>query len=64
MDVAVSAVSENRDKYRDLVRELKNLWNMKVAVIPIVIGALGTVTKGFVQGWLVGWLDFMAYLPL
>ena len=30
--------------------ELKKLWNMKVRVIPIVIGALGTVTKGLVQG--------------
>ena len=40
-----------RDKYLDLARELKNkLWNMTVTIIPIVIGALGTVTKGLVQG--------------
>ena len=39
-----------RDKYLDLVRELKKLWYMKVTVIPIVIGALGTVTKGLSQG--------------
>ena len=38
--------SEKRDKYLDLARELKNLWNMKVTIIPIVIGAFGTVTKG------------------
>ena len=38
--------SEKRDKYLDLARELKKLWNMKVTAIPIVIGALGTVTKG------------------
>ena len=25
--------------------ELKKLWHMKVTIIPIVIGALGTVTK-------------------
>ena len=25
------------------------MWNMKVTVIPIVINALGTVTKGLVQ---------------
>ena len=31
---------EQRDKYFDLARELKKLWNMKVAIIPIVIGAL------------------------
>ena len=24
----------------------KNLWNMKVTILPIVIDALGTVTKG------------------
>ena len=26
------------------------MWNMKVTILPIVIGALGTVTKGLVQG--------------
>ena len=38
--------SEKMDKYLDLARKLKNLWNMKVKFIPIVIGALVTVTKG------------------
>ena len=42
--------SEKQDKYQDLARELKNMWNMKVAVIPIVIGALATVIKRFVHG--------------
>ena len=41
---------EKRDKELDLARELKKLWNMKMTIIPIVIGTLGTVTKGFVQG--------------
>ena len=36
---------EKKDKYLDLARELKN-WNIEVMVILIVIGALGTVTKG------------------
>ena len=36
---------EKRDKYLDLASELKKLWNMKVTIIPIVIGAFGTVTK-------------------
>ena len=36
---------EKRDKYLDLAKERKNLWNIKVTIIPIVIGALGTVTK-------------------
>ena len=41
---------EKKDKYLDLARELKNLWNMQVTIIPIVIGAFGTVTKGLLKG--------------
>ena len=29
---------------------MKNLWNMKVTIVPIVIGALGTITKGLLKG--------------
>ena len=36
---------EKKDKYRDFARELKKLWNMKLMITPIVIGAFGTVTK-------------------
>ena len=46
----VKSESEKRYKYLDLVKELKKLWNMKMTVLPIVIGALGTVIKGLVQG--------------
>ena len=41
--------SEKRDMHLDLVRKLKKLRNMKVTIIPIVIGAFGTVTKGFLK---------------
>ena len=41
---------EKKDKYLDLARELKKLWNMKVTIVPIVIGALGTVIKGLFKG--------------
>ena len=41
--------SEKIDKYLDLARELKKLWNMKVTVIPILSGALGTTTKVLIQ---------------
>ena len=41
---------EKKDKYLDLARELKKLWNMKVTITPIVIGAFGTVTKGLLKG--------------
>ena len=33
-----------------MLRELKKLWNMQVTIIPIVIGAFGTVTKGLLKG--------------
>ena len=56
MDFAVPAdhrvklkKSEKKDKYLDFAKELKKLWNMKVTKLPIIIGALGTVTKGLVQ---------------
>ena len=43
--------SENKDKYQDLARELKfKLWNIKVTVMPIVIGARDTITKRMVEG--------------
>ena len=56
MDLSVPAehrlkLKENgkKDKYLDLSREMKQLWNMKMTVVPIVIGVLGTLTKGLVQ---------------
>ena len=49
MDFAVPAdnrtklnVSEKKDKYLDLARKLKKMWNMKVTIILIVIGTLCT----------------------
>ena len=41
---------EKKYKYLDLARELEKLRNMKLTVIPIVVGAFGTVTKRLVQG--------------
>ena len=42
--------SKKIDKYLDLAREPKKLWNMKSMVIPIVISAFGTIFKGPVKG--------------
>ena len=42
--------SEKKDKYLDLARELIKLWNIKVTIVPIVIDALGTITKGLLKG--------------
>ena len=35
------------EKYQDLGRELKNIWNVKVKIIPLVIGALCAIAKQF-----------------
>ena len=57
MDLAVPAdhkiklkECEKKDKYLDLAKELKKLWNMQVTIIPIVIGTFDTVTKGLLKG--------------
>ena len=42
--------SEKNHKYLNFAWELKKLWNMKVTILPIVIGPLGTAIKGFMQG--------------
>ena len=41
---------EKKDKYLNLARELKKLWKMPVTIIPIVIGAFGTLTKVLLKG--------------
>ena len=57
MDFAISAdhriklkECEKKDKHLELARELKKLWNMKVTMILIVMGAFGTVNKGLLKG--------------
>ena len=36
---------EKKNKYKDLQR----MWQMKTIVIPVVVGALGTVKKGMIE---------------
>ena len=45
-------IKENakNDMYLDLAGELKKQWNMKMTVIPIIIGALGTIKKKLDKG--------------
>ena len=40
---------KKKDKYFDFSRELKNLWNMNVTFILIVISALATITEGLIK---------------
>ena len=54
IDFAVSGDSriEEREKdkiekYQDLGRELGKIWNVKVKIIPLVVGSLGAIPKKF-----------------
>ena len=35
------------EKYQDLGRELQKIWNVKVKIIPLVVGSLGAIAKQF-----------------
>ena len=35
------------EKYQDLRRELQKVWNVKVKIIPLVVGSLGAIPKQF-----------------
>ena len=57
VDFAVSAdhriklkECEKKDKYLDLTGEFKKIWNIKLTIIPIMIGAFGTWTKKLLKG--------------
>ena len=39
-----------REKFLDLARELRKLWNMRKTMIPIVIGELETVPRVLERG--------------
>ena len=34
-------------KYKDLTTEIQRMWNVKKKVIPVIIGATGTISKSF-----------------
>ena len=54
IDVAISGdrnvikkEAEKILKYKDLTIELQRMWNLKTKVIPVIIGATGTISKSF-----------------
>ena len=49
-DHRVKKKSHQRDKYQELGRKLKKLWNIKVTMVPIVVGSLGTSPERLVKG--------------
>jgi len=36
-------------KYKDLIAEIQCMWNVKVKVIPVIIGVTGTISKSLRQ---------------
>ena len=36
-------------KYKDLTIEIERMWNVKTTVIPVIIGATGTILKSFTK---------------
>ena len=56
MDVAISGdrnvikkEAEKVLKYKDLTIEIQRMWNVKAKVIPVIIGAAGTISKSFIK---------------
>jgi len=39
--------AENILKYKDLTTEIQRMWNVKTKVMPVIIGATGTISKSF-----------------
>ena len=34
-------------KYKDLTTEIQRMWNVKTKVMPVIIGATGTISNSF-----------------
>jgi len=54
IDVAISGYrnvtkkeAEKILKYKDFTIEIQRMWNVKTKVIPVIIGATGTISKSF-----------------
>jgi len=39
--------NNNNLKYKNLTIEIQRMWNVKQKVIPVIIGATGTISKSF-----------------
>ena len=62
IDVAIfgdrNAIKKEPEKilnYKDLITEIQRMWNVKAKVIPVIIGATGTISKSLRQ--------YLSYVP-
>ena len=42
---------EKIEKYQDLARELRKIWNMKMSIIPVIVGLWEQHQKIFAREW-------------
>ena len=45
--IIIKKEAEKILKYKDLTTEIQCMWNVKTKVIPVIIGATGTISKTF-----------------
>jgi len=43
----VNKEAEKILKYKDLAIEIQSMWNVKIKLIPVIIGATGTISESF-----------------
>ena len=41
----VQKEAEKKLKYKSLCIEIQRMWNLKCTIVPVIIGAIGTVTR-------------------
>jgi len=46
---AIKIEAEMVLKYKDLLLEIQHIWNVKTKVIPVTVGATGTISKSFTK---------------
>jgi hypothetical protein len=46
---AIKKEAEKILKYKDLIREIQGMWNVKAKVITVIKGATGTISKSLRQ---------------
>jgi hypothetical protein len=47
--IVIKKEAEKILKYKDLTIEIQRVWNVKTRVIPVAIGATGTISKSFIK---------------
>ena len=46
-DTRIEEKEKDNQRYQGLGRELQKIWNVKVKIIPLVVGSLGAIPKQF-----------------